>query len=258
MLEDLHWGDLPTVSLVDAALKHARNHPFFVLALARPEVDELFPALWSERHGLRIRLAPLPRRASERLVREVLGDAVGAEQVEALLARAEGNAFVLEEQIRAVAEGRSAGMPETALAMVQTRLEALGVEERRVLRAASVFGETFCKGETIRRRTNNPEWFQHVGCCAPQLQQWSARGGRGSCKGRWARARAGAGGGRGSSRARLRIAAPRARARGCGRSLSSSSTRRNSARPPSSTWRRSQSAWSLAAARASVGVLLHA
>ncbi|XXX82773.1 protein kinase [Sorangium sp. So ce134] len=146
VLEDLHWGDLPTVTLVDAALRHARDLPFFVLALARPEVDGLFPSLWSERGGLRLRLAPLPRRASERLVREVLGDAVEAEQVEALLARAEGNAFVLEEQIRAVAEGRSAGVPETALALVQARLEALDVEERRVLRAASVFGETFWEG----------------------------------------------------------------------------------------------------------------
>ncbi|WP_437581969.1 protein kinase domain-containing protein [Sorangium sp. So ce887] len=146
VLEDLHWGDLPTVTLVDAALRHARDLPFFVLALARPEVDELFPALWSERNGLRLRLAPLPRRASERLVREVLGDGIGDEQVETLLARADGNAFVLEEQIRAVAEGRSEGMPETALAMVQARLEALEVEERRVLRAASVFGETFWEG----------------------------------------------------------------------------------------------------------------
>ncbi|XXU13715.1 protein kinase [Sorangium sp. So ce861] len=70
VLEDLHWGDLPTVTLVDAALWHARDLPFLVLALARPEVDELFPVLWSERNGLRLRLASLPRRASERLVRE--------------------------------------------------------------------------------------------------------------------------------------------------------------------------------------------
>ncbi|WP_437476894.1 protein kinase [Sorangium sp. So ce1014] len=146
LIEDLHWGDLPTVNLVDAALQHARDLPFFVLALARPEADALFPGLWSERNGLRIRLAPLPRRAGERLVREVLGDGVGDEQVETLVARAEGNAFVLEEQLRAVVEGRSEGMPETALALVQARLEALGVEERRVLRAASVFGETFWEG----------------------------------------------------------------------------------------------------------------
>lgn len=253
VLEDLHWGDLPTVTLVDRALQHARDLPFFVLALARPEVHELFPALWSERHGLRIGLAPLPRRASERLVREVLGDAMDAAQVERLLARAEGNAFVLEEQIRAVAEGRGEGMPETALALVQARLEALDVEERRVLRAASVFGETFCKGETIRRRRNDSEWFRRVGCCA--RQPWRrAQGGRGSCMGPWARTRAGAGG-RGSSSARLRIATPGARARGCGRSPSSSSTRRNSARPPSGTWGRSRSARFRGAAGALVGCL---
>ncbi|AGP38545.1 hypothetical protein SCE1572_31160 [Sorangium cellulosum So0157-2] len=177
VLEDLHWGDLSTVTLVDAALQHAGRLPFFVLALARPEVHELFPTLWSERHGLRLRLAPLPRRASERLVREVLGDALDADQVERLLARAEGNAFVLEEQIRAVAEGRSAGLPETALAMVQARLEALDVEERRVLRAASVFGETFCKGETIRRRRNNPERFRDLGFCARPLRRQAGEAG---------------------------------------------------------------------------------
>ncbi|WP_437283665.1 AAA family ATPase [Sorangium sp. So ce375] len=146
VLEDLHWGDLPTVRLIDAALQHARDLPLLVLALARPEVDELFPELWGQRIGLQLRLSPLPRRASERLVRQVLGDGVSGAQVDELLARAEGNAFVLEEQIRAVAEGRGEGMPETALAMVQARLEALGVEERRVLRAASVFGETSWKG----------------------------------------------------------------------------------------------------------------
>ncbi|WP_437949822.1 protein kinase [Sorangium sp. So ce296] len=146
VLEDLHWGDLPTVRLIDAALQHARDLPLLVLALARPEVDELFPELWRHRIGLQLRLSPLPRRASERLVREVLGDGVSAAQVDELLARAEGNAFVLEEQIRAVAEGRGEGMPETVLAMVQARLEALDVEERRVLRAASVFGETSWKG----------------------------------------------------------------------------------------------------------------
>ncbi|WP_437585782.1 protein kinase domain-containing protein [Sorangium sp. So ce1000] len=146
VLEDLHWGDLPTVRLIDAALRHARDLPLLVLALARPEVDELFPELWRQRIGLQLSLSPLPRRASERLVREVLGEGVGAVQVDELIARAEGNAFVLEEQIRAVAEGRGEGMPETALAMVQARLEALGIEERRVLRAASVFGETSWEG----------------------------------------------------------------------------------------------------------------
>ena len=31
VLEDLHWGDLPTVNLVDAALRYARDRPFLIV-----------------------------------------------------------------------------------------------------------------------------------------------------------------------------------------------------------------------------------
>jgi predicted ATPase len=105
-------------------------------------VFEVFPRLWSERQNVQeIRLKELGRRAGERLVRQVLGDSVGADTVERLVKRADGNAFYLEELIRASAEGRDRALPETVLAMVETRLARLAVEARRVLRAASVFGE---------------------------------------------------------------------------------------------------------------------
>ncbi|HEX8538157.1 MAG TPA: protein kinase, partial [Cystobacter sp.] len=42
VLEDLHWSDALTVKLVDEALRGLAEHPFMVLALARPEVKELF------------------------------------------------------------------------------------------------------------------------------------------------------------------------------------------------------------------------
>ena len=40
-------------------------------------------------------------------------------------------------------------LPETVLTMVQARLEALEPEARRVLRAASVFGQTFWRGGVV-------------------------------------------------------------------------------------------------------------
>src|SRR6185437_16859097 len=49
VLEDLHWGDAATVRLVDSTLRNLRDLPLMVLALARPEVQARFPALWSER-----------------------------------------------------------------------------------------------------------------------------------------------------------------------------------------------------------------
>jgi tetratricopeptide (TPR) repeat protein len=60
--------------------------------------------------------------------------------------RAGGNAFYLEELMRAVAAGDRDRFPETMLAMVEARLESVPAETRRVLRAGSVFGLTFRQG----------------------------------------------------------------------------------------------------------------
>ncbi|WP_437904374.1 protein kinase [Sorangium sp. So ce327] len=143
ILEDLQWGDLPTLTMVEAALRSLRDLPFLVLGLARPEVHEAFPGLSQGRFGNQMMLPPLTRRASERLVRAALGDDARAELVATLVDRADGNPFYLEEQVRAVAAGHGADLPETVLAMVQARIEALDAEARRVLRAASVFGQAF-------------------------------------------------------------------------------------------------------------------
>ncbi|WP_437619882.1 protein kinase domain-containing protein [Sorangium sp. So ce1151] len=143
VLEDLQWGDLPTVTMVEGALRLLRDTPLLVLALGRPDVHRVFPKLWDGRLVHELHLTPLPRRASERLVREALGAHARHDLVARLVERADGNAFFLEEQIRAVAEGKSEGQPETVVAMVQARLETLDAEARRLLRAASIFGETF-------------------------------------------------------------------------------------------------------------------
>jgi hypothetical protein len=143
VLEDLHWGDAVTVKFVDAALRTLAEQPFMVLALARPEVRDVFPSLWSGRGLQEIQLRELARKPAERLVRKVLGDDAPDAVVARLVERAGGNAFYLEELIRAAAERRDDTMPETVLAMVQSRLESLPEERRRVLRAASVFGDAF-------------------------------------------------------------------------------------------------------------------
>ncbi|UQA56957.1 serine/threonine-protein kinase [Polyangium aurulentum] len=146
VLEDLHWGDIPSVKLVDVALRELPEQRFVVVAFARPEVQDRFPKLWAERDVQEIRLRELGRRAAESLVRSALGPAVTEETVALLVDRAAGNAFYLEELIRTVAEGRGDALPETVLGMVAARLSMLDAEARRVLRAASIFGETFWRG----------------------------------------------------------------------------------------------------------------
>jgi tetratricopeptide (TPR) repeat protein len=146
VLEDLHWGDLASVKLVEAALRTLPEAPLMVLALARVEVHELFPKLWSGIGREEVRLGKLSRKASERLVRQVLGEGIAEETVARLVKQAAGNALYLEELIRAVAAGAADSLPGTVLAMVQSRLEALAPEARQLMRAGSVFGEVFWDG----------------------------------------------------------------------------------------------------------------
>ncbi|AUX42432.1 uncharacterized protein SOCE26_038640 [Sorangium cellulosum] len=142
VLEDLHWGDLATTSFLDVSLRQLAGEPLFLLALARPEIADLFPGLWAE-HGVHeIRLKDLGKKASERLARQVLGEGASPGTIERIVALADGNAFYLEELLRAAAEGRRGELPPTVVAMVQFRLAKLDGEARRLLRAASVFGET--------------------------------------------------------------------------------------------------------------------
>jgi hypothetical protein len=145
VLEDLHWGDRATVAHLDSALEALRDLPLMVLALARPEVTQLFGAVWAARGMLALPLHELSKKACERLARQVLGDRAAPDIVERITALAQGNAFYLEELIRAVAEGRGAALPDSVLAMAQSRFEALDPKVRAVLRAGSVFGDRFWK-----------------------------------------------------------------------------------------------------------------
>jgi tetratricopeptide (TPR) repeat protein len=90
-----------------------------------------------------MRLGPLSKRACEKLVTYVLGSSVERDVVTRITTLAQGNAFYLEELIRAVAEGKGDALPGTVLAMVQARLAALPPEARRMMRAGSVFGMVF-------------------------------------------------------------------------------------------------------------------
>ena len=145
LIEDLHWCDPPTVELVDATLRQLGERPFLVLASGRAEVHERFPKLWSHRRIQEIRLRGLTRRASELLVHQALGQAADPAVVERIAAHAAGNPFCLEELAREAAKGNVGGWPATVLASVAARIERLPERDRRVLRAASVFGQSCTK-----------------------------------------------------------------------------------------------------------------
>ncbi|WP_438027324.1 protein kinase domain-containing protein [Sorangium sp. So ce233] len=115
-----------------------------LLALGRPEVERLHAELWAGRNAVEVGLDGLSRGAEGELVREVPGHDAAAR------ARVDGGAavraFCLEELIRSIARGDAEASPETVLAMAHARLDDLHPAVRRILRAASIFGEAFWRG----------------------------------------------------------------------------------------------------------------
>ena len=108
-----------------------------VLALARPEVHAASPRCGPSASVQTSSSARSARRASERLVRDALGERAAPAVIARIVDRAGGNPFYLEELVRAVAGGRGDAFPDSVLGTVEARLDAEGSEAKRVLRAAT-------------------------------------------------------------------------------------------------------------------------
>lgn len=143
LVEDLHFADEASVTFLGAALRRGRSTPLFVLGTARPEgrarlssrVDAPAMSTWP--------VGELPTDAAVELVTSVLG-AVEPGELGALVERAGGNVLYLEELLRAKREGHAS---ESLLGLVRARILTFPDEARRVLRAASIFGERFTTRE---------------------------------------------------------------------------------------------------------------
>src|SRR6478735_505000 len=163
VLDDLHWGDAATVTYLEGLLKD-NELPLMLLGIARPDIYDVFPKIWSRANLLELRLSGLSRRAAEHLVRAVLEE-VDTTAVARLIEGADGNPFYLEELIRAVAEGTGDRLPETVFAMIHARLERLEPRARLVLRCASTFGERFwASGVAVVAGSEGdvPSWLEHL------------------------------------------------------------------------------------------------
>ncbi len=145
VLDDAHWSDAATLRLLDVGLRAASDHPLLVAVFARPAIRTSHPSLFTGRRLQHLRLEELSKRSSERLARAILGADAEQAVVDRVVGLSNGNAFFLEELVRAVAEGKGE-LPESVLSVVEARLEALEPDARRVLRAASVFGQFFWPG----------------------------------------------------------------------------------------------------------------
>jgi tetratricopeptide (TPR) repeat protein len=143
VVEDVQWGDSPSVRAIDGVLRNSADAAVLVVATARPEVAEVFPQLWHDRGAQEIRLGALTPKASERLVRAALGADADPERVARAVARGGGHPLHLEEIVRTMEAGQTEELPETVAALVESRIQSIEPESRRILRAGSIFGRAF-------------------------------------------------------------------------------------------------------------------
>ena len=157
--EDMQWADASLLDFVEHLLDWSRNHPIYVITLARPELLERRPT-WGagQRNFTSIYLEPLPEPAMGELLDGLVpGLPVGAR--EQILARAEGVPLYAVETVRMLLdrgdlvqdgpvyrparEFGSLDVPETLHALIAARLDGLSSEERRLLQDGAVLGKTF-------------------------------------------------------------------------------------------------------------------
>jgi class 3 adenylate cyclase/tetratricopeptide (TPR) repeat protein len=152
MVDDLHWAEPTLLDLIDHITAFARDAPLLCVLLTRPELIERRPAWGAEvARGTVLSLGPLEERDAAALVRGLAGADLGHGERDALLARAEGNPFFLEQMIAIRDEpGVATGPPATIQALLAARIDALPAAERAVVDRAAIEGRSFHRGAVAR------------------------------------------------------------------------------------------------------------
>lgn len=155
VIDDLHWLDPSSVTLVDLLVEATADRPLVLLAGTRPTG---YPA-WIDRPGVhRIDLTGLDEPETARLATLVARAAFEADGIRSIHARTEGNPLFIGETVRAFLEdgtlewrdGRVAmiehgrpTVPVTLRAVLGARIDALDPAGREALGVASIIGITF-------------------------------------------------------------------------------------------------------------------
>src|SRR5829696_7715687 len=157
IIEDTHWIDEVSESMVADLLTVIPRTPSMVLITYRPEYEG---ALTRVHGGQIIALAPLGDSDTAALIGELLGSDPSVGELGQLIAeRAAGNPFFAEEMVRELAQrgvlqGERGGyvchtdaaevsVPATVQAAIEARIDRLDTPAKRTLNAASVIGARF-------------------------------------------------------------------------------------------------------------------
>ena len=157
IIEDVHWIDAASESMLADFLTVIPRTPSMVLITSRPE----YAGALTRVHGAQtIALAPLADSDTVALLGELLGPDPSVAELAAIIAdRAAGNPFFAEEMVRELVQrgvlaGERGGyvcradvaevsVPATVQAAIEARIDRLDTPAKRTLTAASVIGARF-------------------------------------------------------------------------------------------------------------------
>jgi eukaryotic-like serine/threonine-protein kinase len=164
LLEDLQWADHPSLEMIDHILQVLHDKPIVVMGAGRDDVEDRFPGLWNARAVQRLRLRPLSQKHGLTLLRQ-LSPASSRRVEEFVTERWEGNPLFLEELVASTRQG-GLGVSDAVYAIVEGRVEGVEPDARRVLRAASLYGEKSFSVESLlallgeNARKSIAEWME--------------------------------------------------------------------------------------------------
>ncbi|HEY0553003.1 MAG TPA: adenylate/guanylate cyclase domain-containing protein, partial [Thermoanaerobaculia bacterium] len=140
-IEDLHWVDKTSEDFLAFLAEGLVVSRMLLLMTYRSG----YRPPWLEKsYATQITLSRLTATESQAVVRSVLRRAEpSAALVEAVLSKAEGNPFFLEELTRSLLEHPDVLVPDTIQGVVMARIDRLPEEHKRLLQTASVLGREF-------------------------------------------------------------------------------------------------------------------
>ena len=143
LIEDAHWSDQTTQTLIDRLLKRIGREHALVLITHRPELK----TNWSEHpQGTQINCKPIGQDHCAALIRQVANRMqMDDSLVQEIITRSDGVPLFAQELTRAVLDLRSVGpsaVPLTLQDSLMARLDRLG-RAKDVAQVASVFGRQF-------------------------------------------------------------------------------------------------------------------
>jgi len=143
VIEDLHWADDAVVDLLGRLLGRGHRRALLVCVTARPELAVERPGWGAGSNALSLMLERLDDAQTRQLLRNA-GPGLPLDEVDRIIAMAEGNPLFAEHLAALVGEGDpAAGLPRSLQVLLTARLETLPPPERDVMTVASIVGREF-------------------------------------------------------------------------------------------------------------------